>query len=129
MLPYRFRIASWPGLWNLLLGAKKLILVSFLRPQVDGHRAYEKAGVCQCYVTMSISEDTYLPCATVDSACAFTVFQAGFPERSEDWFYTMFLYKSTIELKKGSVMYSLRNVKSQAGRSDWQSRQMPSNIQ
>ena len=68
------------GLWNLLLGAKKLILVSFLRPQVDGHRAYEKAG---------------------------------FPERSEDWFYTMFLYKSTIELKKGSVMYSLRNVKSQ----------------
>ena len=35
------------GLWNLLLGAKKLILVSFLRPQVEGHRAYEKAGICQ----------------------------------------------------------------------------------
>lgn len=31
------------GLWNLLLGAKKLILVSFLRAAVDGPRPYEKA--------------------------------------------------------------------------------------
>eukprot|EP00438_Fugacium_kawagutii_P024426 Skav202099 [mRNA] locus=scaffold1980:24708:37417:+ [translate_table: standard] len=30
------------GLWNLLLGAQNLILVSFLRPQVEGHRPYEK---------------------------------------------------------------------------------------
>eukprot|EP00435_Cladocopium_sp_Y103_P075303 s223_g56.t1 len=68
------------GLWNLLLGARKLILVSFLRPQVESHKAYEKAI---------------------------------FPERSEDWFRTMFLFKSTIEFKGGSVMYSLRKLKSQ----------------
>lgn len=39
-----------------------------------------------------------------------------FPERSEDWFYTLFLYKSTIEFKGGSVMYSLRKIKSQAAK-------------
>jgi len=84
---------------------------------VESHKAYEKAGLLASARPTGSSSMFFMHAHDLQHLATFSCVpccKAIFPERSEDWFRTMFLFKSTIEFKGGSVMYSLRKIKSQA---------------
>ncbi|CAK9053328.1 Hypothetical protein (Fragment), partial [Durusdinium trenchii] len=68
------------GLWNLLLGAKKLILASFLRPDASTYKSYEKAAFPPG------SEDWF-----------FTIFMFGKPKGNGSLMYNLSKIKSQVK--------------------------------